>query len=149
MTPASTDLVPADQVAPARPDPQPPRVASVPCLTHPSPRRAASMIALAWLPALVMAAGLPRFVPTFERWHWELPPLTEALMAVGRLGLGPIVLAGVVLVAVLAAIGFGWVRAGLPFRHAVVFALAAAGLGAFAAGMAGTLGPIFTAPVIR
>jgi hypothetical protein len=149
MTPASTDLVPAGQMAPDHPDPESQRSKAVPCLTHPSPRRAASMIALAWLPALVIAGGLPRFVPTFERWPVELPPLTEALMAVGRLGLGPIALAGVVLVAVMAAIGFGWVRAGLPCRRAVVFALAAAGLGAFVAGMAGTLGPILTAPVIR
>src|SRR4051794_3718329 len=52
----------------------------------PSPRRAAAMIALAWLPALLLAAFLPRFVPVFDRWHWELPPLTHVLMAVGRLG---------------------------------------------------------------
>jgi hypothetical protein len=101
------------------------------------------MIALAWLPALVVAAGLPRFVPLYGRWHQELPPLTEALMSVGRIGVGPIVLAGAELVAVLAAIGFGWVRAGLPCRRPVLFALAAAGLGVFAAGMAGTLWPLW------
>ena len=116
----------------------------MPCLTHPSPRRAAALIALAWLPALVVAAGLPRFVPVYDRWHSELPPLTEALMAVGRLGFWPVVLAGAALVAVLAAAGFGWVRAGLPCRRAAVFALAAAGLGAFASCMAGALWPLLT-----
>src|SRR2546425_800995 len=117
MTTASTDLVTVDQVAPTRVDPEPPSGVAVPCLTHPSPRRAAAMIALAWLPALVVAAGLPRFVPTYDRWRRELPPLTEALMSVGRLGAGPIVLAGAGIVAVLAAVGFGWVWAGLPCRR--------------------------------
>jgi hypothetical protein len=143
MTTGSTDFVPADQVAPTRPAQEPPRKAA-PCLTHPSPRRAAATIALAWLPALVVAAGLPRFVPAFGRWPQELPPLTEALLSVGRLGVGPILLAGAGLVAVLAAAGFGWVRAGLPYRRAAVFALAAAGLGVFATGMLGSLWPLLT-----
>src|SRR5438477_413860 len=51
-----------------------------------SPRRATAMIALAWLPAIILAASLPRFVPTFDHWPRELPPLTLALMPVGRLG---------------------------------------------------------------
>ena len=85
------------------------------------------MIALAWLPAIVAAASLPRFVPIFDRWPRELPPLTLALMPVGRLGAGPIVLAGVGLVAVLVGLYAGWVRAGLPGRRAVALALAGAG----------------------
>src|SRR5687767_5119628 len=93
--------------------------------SDPSPRRAAAIIALAWLPAIVVAASLPRFVATFDRWPWELPPLTLALMPIGRLGVGPIVLAGVGLVAVLAGFYAGWARAGLPGRRAVAFALAA------------------------
>ena len=80
----------------------------------PSPRRAAALIALAWLPAIIVAASLPRFVPVFDRWRWELPPLTLALMPVGRLGVWQIVLVGVGLVAVLAVISAVWVRAGLP-----------------------------------
>jgi hypothetical protein len=111
-----------------------------------SPRRAAAIIGLAWLPAMVVAASLPRFVPTFDRWHWELSPLTHALMSVGRLGFGPIVLAAVALAAVMAGGGAGWVRAGLPGRRAVVLALAVAGLGALVVCMAGTLGPILTVP---
>jgi hypothetical protein len=112
----------------------------------PSPRRAAAVIALAWLPAVIAAAALPGLVPTFDRWRWELPPLTAALLPVGRLGVGPVVLAGVGLAAALAAGGAGWVRAGLPGRRAVAFALAAAGLGAFAVFMAAALGPMLTAP---
>jgi hypothetical protein len=123
-----------DQAIRARPDP--------------SPRRAAAMIALAWLPAIVAAASLPRFVPTFDRWHWELPPLTHALMSVGRLGFGPIVCAGVGLAALMAGGGAGWVRAGLPGRRAVVLAIAVAGLGVFVACVVGTLGQVITAPVV-
>jgi len=114
-----------------------------------SPRRAAAMIALAWLPAIVAATSLPRFVPIFDRWHWELPPLTHALMSVGRLGFWPIVLLGVGLMALMAAGGAGWVRAGLPGRRAVVLAFAAAGPSSLVVCMAGTLGPILTAPVAR
>jgi hypothetical protein len=112
----------------------------------PSPLRAAAMIALSWLPALVIAAFLPRYVPTFDRWHQELPPLTLALMSIGRLGVWPIVLAGVGLVAVLAGVGAGWVRARLSHRRTVVFALAATGIGLIAVLLAGTLGPIITMP---
>jgi hypothetical protein len=101
---------------------------------------------LAWVPAIIVAAGLPRFVPVFDGWRGELPPLTLALMPVGRLGIGPIVLAGVGLVAVLVALYVGWVRAGLPGRRVVGFALAAAGLGGFAVFMAAALGPMLTAP---
>ena len=114
----------------------------------PSPLSAAAMIALAWLPAIVVAASLPRFVTRFDRWPWELPPLTHALMSVGRLGVGPIVLAGMGLVAVLVCLYAGWVRAGLPGRRAVVLVLAAIGLGTFAVLMAGTLGPIVTVPPV-
>jgi hypothetical protein len=123
---------PTDRAVQARPDP--------------SPRRAAAIIALAWFPAIVAAAALPRFVPTFDRWRWELPPLTLALMPVGRLGVWPIVLAGVGLVAVLAGLYAGWVRIGLPGRRVVAFALAAAGLAALPVFMAAALGPMFTAP---
>jgi hypothetical protein len=126
MTVASTD-----RVVHVRPDP--------------SPRRAAAMIALAWLPAIIAAAALPRFVPVFDRWRWDLPPLTVALMPVGRLGVGPIVLAGAGLVAVLAGLYAGWVRAGLPGRRAVAFAFVAAGLGALPVFMAAALGPMLTA----
>lgn len=142
MAAAPTDRL-TDQVAQPRPDSSPPRAAPMIALTHPSPRRAAGVIALAWLPAVVLAAGLPRFVPSLTAGAGSCP-LTEALMSIGRLGPGPIVLAGTGLVAAMAAIGFGWVRAGLPCRRAVAFALAAAGLGAFAVGMAGTLGPLLT-----
>jgi hypothetical protein len=117
-----------------------------------SPGRAAAVIALAWLPALVLAAFLPRYVPVFDRWpaQWgESPALARALMWVGRLGVGPILLAGLGVVAVLAGGGASWVRAGLPGRRAVVFALAAAGLGVFVACLAGTLGQVITAPVNR
>ena len=143
MTISSTGLVPAEQVGTASPAPDLPRGA-VPCLTHPSPQWAAELIALAWLPALIVAAGLPWFVPVYARWNSGLPPLTEALLAVGRLGFWPIVLAGVALVAFIAAIGYGWARAGLPYHRAVVFALTVAGLGVFAAGLAGTLEPLLT-----
>ena len=102
------------------------------------------MIALAWLPAIVAAASLPRFVPIFDRWPRELPPLTLALMPVGRLGIGPIVLAGVVLVAVLAGFYAGWVRAELPGRRAVALLFAAAGLGVFPVCLAAALGPMLT-----
>jgi hypothetical protein len=114
-----------------------------------SPGRAAMLITMAWLPAIVVAAALPRFVHTFDRWpaQWELPPLTLALMSVGRMGVWPIVLAGAGLVAVLAGGCAIWVQARLPGRWAVVLALAVAGLGVFLAGMAGVLGPILTAPV--
>src|SRR5947209_8586102 len=102
------------------------------------------MIALAWLPAIVAAASLPGFVPTFDRWPRELPALTLALMPVGRLGVGPIVLAGVVLEAVLASLYAVWVRAELPGRRAVVLAFAAAGLGTLPVCMAAALGPVLT-----
>src|SRR5689334_21011699 len=62
-----------------------------------TPRRAAVAIAGAWLPAVVLAACLPRYVPVFDRWPaaWGEPPaLTHALVAVGRLGAGPVALAG-------------------------------------------------------
>jgi hypothetical protein len=116
-----------------------------------SPRRAAAMIALPWLLAVVLAALLPRYVPAFDRWpaQWgELPALTHALMSLGRLGARPIALAGVGLVAVLAGGGAGWVRVGLPCRRAVVQALAAAGVMACVACLVGTIGQIITAPVV-
>ena len=69
-------------------------------------------------------------------------------MSIGRLGVWPVVLAGMGLVAVLAGVGAGWVRAGLPGRRAVVLAIAVAGLVAFVACVAGTLGQIITAPVV-
>jgi hypothetical protein len=131
---ASMTVTPTDQALQSRPGP--------------SPRRAAAMIALAWLPALIAAASLPRFVPTFDRWPWELPPLTLALMPVGRLGVWPIVLVGVGLVAVLAGLSAGWARAGLPGRRAVVLGLATAGLGALPVFMAAALGPMLTAPPV-
>src|SRR2546430_5839217 len=86
---------------------------SIQARPSPQPLHAAAMIVLAWLPAIVVAASLPRFVPAFDRWpaHWELPALTRALMSLGRQGAGPIVLAGVGLVAVLAGGGAGWVPA--------------------------------------
>ena len=117
----------------------------------PSPGRTAALIALSWLPAIVAAAALPQFVSPFDRWpaHWELPTLTRALMSVGRLGVGPIVLVGVGLAALMAAAGAGWVRAGRPGGRAVVFALGATGLGASAVCMLGVLVPILTAPVGR
>jgi hypothetical protein len=115
----------------------------------PSPLRTAVIIALAWLPAIIVAASLPRFVPVFDRWHWELPPLTLSLMSVGRLGVEPIVLAGVGLVAVLAGGGAGWVRAGLPGRRAVPFVFAVAGIGVAALCTLCVLVPIVTAPVWR
>jgi hypothetical protein len=119
-----------------------------PARPEPSPRRVAGLIALAWTPALIVAASLPRFVPVFDRWRWELPPLTAALMPVGRLGVGPIVFAGVVLVAILVGGYASWVRAGLPGRRWVGFALAAAGLLALPVLMAAALGPVFLAPPI-
>ena len=116
-----------------------------------SPRRAAAVIAFPWLLAVLLAAFLPRYVPIFDRWpaRWgELPALTHALMSVGRLGVWPVVLAGVGLVAVLAGSGAGWVRSGLPGRRPVVLTIAAAGLVAFVACVAGTLGQVITAPVV-
>ena len=112
----------------------------------PSTRRAAAVIALAWLPAVIVAAGLPRFVPAFDRWRGELPPLTAALMPVARLGVGPVAAAGLGLVAALVAFYVGWARAGLPGRRAAGFVLAAAGLGGFAVLVAAALGPMLTAP---
>lgn len=114
------------------------------------PRRAAAMIAVPWLFAVLLAAFLPRYVPVFDRWpaQWgELPALTHALMSVGRVGTWPIALAGVGLAAVLAGGGAGWVRAGLPGRRPVVLAVATAGLAACVACLAGTLGQVITAPV--
>ena len=60
-------IAPADPAVHARPDP--------------SPGRTAALIALAWLPAIVVAASLPQYARTFDRWpaHRELPPLTLAL----------------------------------------------------------------------
>jgi hypothetical protein len=107
------------------------------------------MIAFTWLLAVLLAAFLPRYVPIFDRWpaQWgELPALTHALMAVGRLGAWPIALVGVGLVAVVAGGGAGWVWAGLPGRRAVVLALAVAGLVACVACVVGTLGQVITAP---
>jgi hypothetical protein len=127
-------VAPTERAVPARPDP--------------SPRRAAAMIALAWLPAIIAAASLPGLVPQFDRWPWELPPLTLTLMPVGRLGVGPIVLAGVGLVGVLVGLYAGWVRAGLPGRRAVAFVFAAAALGVFPVFMAAALGPMFTVPPV-
>jgi hypothetical protein len=101
---------------------------------------------LAWVPAVIVAAGLPRFVPVFDRWRGELPVLTAALMPVARLGVGPVAAAGLGLVAVLVAFYAGWARAGLPGRRAVGFALAAAGLGGFAVFLWAALGPMLTAP---
>jgi hypothetical protein len=114
-----------------------------------SPLRAAATIALSWLPAILVAASLPRYVPVFDRWRRGLPALTLALMSVGRLGLGPIVWTGVGVAALLAGGGAGWVRTGLPGRRAVVFALATAGIAAAAVCMLYTLVPIVTAPVGR
>jgi hypothetical protein len=116
-----------------------------------TPRQAAVVIALSWLPALVLAAFLPRYVPVFDHWPsgWGEPPaLTHALMAVGRLGTGPVAVAGVVLVAALAGGGAAWVWAGLAGRRVVVPGLALAGLAAFALCLAGTLGQVITAPVV-
>lgn len=109
------------------------------------------MIASTWSLAVVLVVFLPRYVPVFDRWpaEWgELPALTRALMSVGRLGVWPIALAGAGLVAVLAGGGAAWVRAGLPGRWAVVLAVALAGLVACVACLAGTLGPVITAPVV-
>ena len=130
-------VAPTDPAVQARPDP--------------SPGRAAAMIALAWLPAIVVAASLPRYARTFDRWpaHWELPPLTLALTSVGRLGVGPIVLVGVGLVALMAAAGAGWVRAGRRGGRALMVVLAAIGLGVSGVCMLGVLVPILTAPVGR
>lgn len=117
----------------------------------PSPRRAGALIAVAWLPAVIVAAFLPRYVPVFDSWRaqWgELPPLTHALVAAGRLGAWPLALAGAGVAAVLAGGGAGWVRAGLPGRRPVVAALAVTGLVAFAVILAGTLGQVITAPVV-
>jgi hypothetical protein len=86
----------------------------------------AAVIALVWPPAIVLATGLLRLVPTFDRWPWELPTLTKALMSIGRLGFWPVLVAGVGFTAVLAGLGAGRVRAGLPGRRAVVFAIATA-----------------------
>ena len=146
-----------DHAVQARPELSPPRAAALIAfpwlLARPelSPWRAAAMVAFPWLFAVLLAALLPRYVPIFERWpaHWgELPALTRALMSVGRLGAWPIALAGVGLAAVLAVGGAGWVRAGLPGRRAVVLALAAAGLVACVACLAGTVGQVITAPVV-
>src|SRR5258707_10450590 len=116
-----------------------------------SPRRAAATIVFTLLFAVMFAAFLPRYVPIFDRWpaSWgEVPALTHALMSIGRLGVWPIVLAGVGLVAVLAGVAAGWIWAGLPCGRAVVLAIAVAGLGAFVACLAGTLGQVITAPVV-
>ena len=147
-----------DHAVQARPELSPPPAAAALIafpwpLARPelSPRRAAAMVAFPWLFAVLLAALLPRYVPVFERWPapWgELPALTRALMSVGRLGAWPIALAGVGLAAVLAVGGAGWVRAGLPGRRAVVLALAAAGLVACVACLAGTVGQVITAPVV-
>jgi hypothetical protein len=115
--------------------------------TPPGPfARRAAVIAAAWLPAVVAAAALPRFVPAFDRWPWELPPLTAALMPFARLGVGPVGAAGVALVAALIAADVAWARAGLPGRQTVPAALAAAGLAAFAVLLWAALGPALTAP---
>jgi hypothetical protein len=109
------------------------------------------MIAFSWLLAVLFAAFLPRYVPIFDRWpaQWgELPDLTHALMSGGRLGVWPIVLAGVGLVAVLAGFGATAVWAGLPSRRAVVLAIAVAGLGVSVAIVVGTLGQVITAQVV-
>jgi len=52
------------------------------------------------------------------------------------------VLTGAGLVAILAGLYAGWVRAGLPGRRSVMLTFAVAGLGAFAVCMAGALGPL-------
>jgi hypothetical protein len=109
------------------------------------------MIAFPWLFAVLLAAFLPRYVPIFDHWpaHWgEVPTLTRALMSVGRLGVWPIALAGVGLVAVLAGGGAVWVRARLPGRRAVVLVLAVAGLVVCVACIGGTLGQVITVPVV-
>jgi hypothetical protein len=150
---------PTDQAIQARPDPPPPPVRRpgggwvastdrvVQTRPDPSPWRAAALIALAWLPAIVAAASLPRFVPTFDRWPWEVPPLTHALMSIGRLGYGPIVLAGEGLVVVLASVAAVWAWAGFRGPRVVAFTIAVIGLGVLVVCMAGTLGAIFMAPI--
>jgi hypothetical protein len=111
-----------------------------------SPWRAAGIVAVSWLPALVLAATLPRYVPVFDRWRWELSPLTHALMSIGRLGFWPIVLAGVGLVGVLAVGAANWVRAGLPRRQTVVSVLAATGIALIAVLLIGMYEPMLTMP---
>ena len=114
-----------------------------------SPGRAAATIAASWLFALIFAASLPRYITAFDRWptRWgELPPLTHALMSIGRLGVWPIVLGGLGLMVVLAGSGAGWVRAGLPGPRVVVSALGLAGIGAGVACFVGTLGQFITLP---
>ncbi len=115
-----------------------------------SPRGAAVMVVLAWVPAALLAASLPRFVTVLDRWHWPLPTLTLALREVGRQGYWFIVLAEVGLVAALACCCASWVRADLPFKKSVVFMLAGFGVVVvFPVLMWGTMGPVLTAPIGR
>jgi hypothetical protein len=115
------------------------------------PRRVAAMVAMSWAPALVLACSLPQFVPTFDRWPrgQELPALTLALMSVGRLGVWPIVLTGLTLVAVLALGCAGCARAGLPGNRAATIAIGLVGIGLMGALFWGVLGPmaLFRAPM--
>src|SRR5262245_29706055 len=79
----------------------PPAEPAIQVRSAPEPLHAAGVIALAWLPAILVTAFLPRYVPIFERWpaNWEVPPLTRALMWIGRFGPVPIVSVGTGLVA--------------------------------------------------
>ena len=107
---------------------------------------AALLIGSAWLPAVLFAASrLPRFVAIFDEMEatgLKMPGLTSALMPLGRLGTGPLALAGTGVVALLIVGYAGWVRAELPGRRIVVASLLAVlGLVAFFTCLVATILP--------
>lgn len=113
-----------------------------------SPRRAAAIVALAWLPVLLIAASLPRFVSLFDRWNEDLPPLTHALVNIGRLGYGPIVLAEVGLLTALSVGCATLASARLPSHRPVVMTVAVFGILMFPVLFWGVMGPMLTLPPV-
>lgn len=110
------------------------------------PLAVVAILGTAWLPAIILAAFLPRFVSVFDRISekGELPTLARTMLPLGRLGPIPAVLIVAGCVAVLVGIFHVWSRAGLRHRWIVLSALSFAGFAAFSIGLIGLIQPVYS-----